>query len=263
MQVKVTDQVGRTVEIAAVPPLRIVSLVPSQTELLHALGLDEEVVGITKFCIHPPTWHKTKTRVGGTKNFKVEQVLALQPDLVIANKEENEKGSLALLEKFVPVWISDVRSIDAALVMIKEVGRITGKIERASRLALKIGQSFDALPKWLQGKRVAYGIWYDPWMFASSDTFIGDVLKRLGAVNVAEEKGSRYPSMSTQDLISLAPDYVLLSSEPFPFKMKHANTMHSAGLLCDVQLVDGSYFSWYGSRLMDSVPYLNSIFEVK
>lgn len=255
MQSTFVDQLGRVVSLTASPPKRIVSLVPSQTELLHALGLEEEVIGITKFCIHPSTWFRSKTRVGGTKDFKIEKVLALRPDLVIANKEENEKGSLEVLEKFVPVWISDVRSLDAAVDMIKCIAEITHRTHAAAPLLDKINNNFLHLSKPLEGKRVAYGIWYDPWMFASNDTFIGSLLEQLGAINVITDADGRYPTLSLEALGARKPDFILLSSEPFPFKAKHAILLKSAFPNAKVVLVDGSYFSWYGSRLADAAPY--------
>src|ERR1700741_3198050 len=105
------DQTGRKISIPQIPQ-RIISLVPSQTELLFDLGLDKEVVGITKFCVHPPEWFQTKTRVGGTKQLKIDLIKQLQPDLIIANKEENVKEQIEELEKHFPVWISDVNNLE-------------------------------------------------------------------------------------------------------------------------------------------------------
>lgn len=255
------DQLGRTVSLPMHPPQRIVSLVPSQTELLHALGLDEEVVGITKFCIHPKHWHKEKARIGGTKNAKIERILALKPDLILANKEENEKGTLEILSQFCPVWISDVRSVAAAVEMIALVGHLVGKSEKAAEIAAGIEQDFAKLSPRLQNRKVLYAIWREPWMFAGPDTFIGDVIKRLGGINMAAQvKESRYPSIEAADLVSFRPDLILLSSEPFPFKDKHIAELKAILPSVEVQIVDGAYFSWYGSRLLNSVPYFDAIF---
>lgn len=261
MQMDHVDQMGRVVPLSTSPPLRIVSLVPSQTELLFDLGLEAEVVGITKFCIHPKSWQKTKVRVGGTKDFKIEKVLELKPDLVIANKEENEKGSLELLEQFVPVWISNVRSITSATDMIESIGQITHRMDAANRLAEKITADFAIMPKLLLGKRVAYGIWYDPWMFASNDTFIGHLLSHLGATNVITDAEGRYPRLSLAQLAAQQPDLILLSSEPFPFKGKHAKQILGGIPNAKAVFVDGSFFSWYGSRLVHTTSYLSYIFS--
>lgn len=254
------DQLGREVVIANFPPKRIVSLVPSQTELLHALGLEEEVVGITKFCIHPKQWAKSKTKIGGTKDAKINKILALQPDLIIANKEENEKGTLELLQQFCPVWISDIRSLDAALDMIQQIGLLTAQTEAANGIHTAIRTSFLSMKPLLAGKKVVYAIWRAPWMFAGSDTFIGSVLQRLGAINVIDEVGSRYPVVDLNTMIALRPDLVLLSSEPFPFKKKHADELQQLGVKSDVRIVDGAFFSWYGSHLLGTVDYLEELF---
>lgn len=254
------DQLGREVALANFPPKRIVSLVPSQTELLAALGLDEEVVGVTKFCIYPKSWAKSKTKIGGTKDAKIDRILALKPDLIIANKEENERGTLELLRQFCPVWISDVRSVDAALDLIQQLGQLTNRTAAANNLHAAIQASFLAMKPLLAGKRVLYAIWRDPWMFAGKDTFIGDVLQRLGAVNALDETKNRYPALSVEAIIALKPDMMLLSSEPFPFKKKHVEELQQLGIQTDAKIVDGTFFSWYGSRLLGTVAYLDATF---
>lgn len=259
-----TDQVGRQVTLPDTMPKRIVSLVPSQTELLADLGLEEEVVGITKFCIHPKTWFKSKKRIGGTKDVKIQEVLALQPDLIIANKEENERGALEILSQFVPVYISDIRTLDDALAMIAAVGEITGKSHLAQPMVESISQGFAELPALLKGKKVLYGIWYKPWMLVGNDTFIAAILGRLGAeVLVPEGKPRRYPEATIEEMSALKPDLIMLSSEPYPFKQKHIDELMHAGLQVPVLLVDGDMFSWYGSRLLQAPKYIHSLaFEV-
>lgn len=254
------DQLGREVVLSNFPPKRIVSLVPSQTALLAALGLEEEVVGVTKFCIYPKPWAKSKTKIGGTKDAKIDRILALKPDLIIANKEENEKGTLELLHQFCPVWISDVRSLDAALDMIQQLGRLTARTEIASSIHASVQASFLSLKPLLAGKRVLYAIWRDPWMFAGTDTFIGDILHRLGAINVMDETKSRYPALAAEAIIALEPDLMLLSSEPFPFKKKHLEELQQLGITREAKIVDGTFFSWYGSHLLGTVAYLDATF---
>src|SRR3954451_22526640 len=128
------DQLGRKILLEQFPPKRIISLVPSQTELLYDLGLDEEVVGITKFCVHPEYWFRNKQRIGGTKNVNVEKVKSLQPDLILANKEENVKEQIAQLETIAPVWVSDISTFEDAIQMIESIGEITDTTERAAEL---------------------------------------------------------------------------------------------------------------------------------
>ncbi|MBM3918767.1 MAG: cobalamin-binding protein [Sphingomonadales bacterium] len=238
------------------PPQRIVSLVPSQTECLAALGLDQEVVGITRFCVHPPHWRQTKIRVGGTKDFRVEQILALRPDWVLANKEENDQDRLEQLMKELPVWISDVRCIDSACAMMDAVGRITGRTEQALALTQQIQAGFEGLGQPLTGRRVLYGIWRDPWMFAGSDTFIDAVLTRLGAVNAAASWTGRYPTPEPTQLQASGADLLLLSSEPFPFRRHHAQELFDLGLArAELRLVDGEHYSWYGPRLLAALEH--------
>ncbi len=133
-------------------PQRIVSLVPSQTELLYSLGLDDRVVGITKFCVHPEEWFRTKTRVGGTKTVHIDKVLSLAPNLVIANKEENVKEQVEAIAEKVPVWVSDINNLSDAYHMIAEIGRLTDTEEKASSLAADINRRFTKLEKDLSEK---------------------------------------------------------------------------------------------------------------
>jgi len=250
------DPLGRWVQPLRFPPQRIVSLVPSQTELLSALELENEVVGITRFCVHPPHWRRSKIRVGGTKDFRVEQILALRPDWVLANKEENEQGRLEQLMKELPVWISDVRCIDSACAMMDTVGRITGRTEQAQALTQQIQAGFEGLGQPLTGRRVLYAIWRDPWMFAGNDTFIDDVLTRLGAVNAAAAWTGRYPTPEPTQLQASGADLILLSSEPFPFRRHHAQELFDLGLpSAEVRLVDGEHYSWYGPRLLAALDH--------
>jgi len=256
------DALGRWVQPLCFPPQRIVSLVPSQTELLWALGLQQEVVGITRFCVHPSDWRRTKSRVGGTKDFRVEQILALRPDWVLANKEENDQGRLSQLMMELPVWISDVRCIDSACAMMDSVGRITGRTEQALALTLQIQAGFQALCPPLTGRRVLYAIWRDPWMFAGADTFIDAVLRQLGAVNVAASWPGRYPTPNPLQLPASGTDLILLSSEPFPFRMHHAQELFTLGLpLAEVRLVDGEHYSWYGPRLLAALEHWSVTME--
>ncbi len=255
-----TDMMGREVSIPY-PPQRIISLVPSQTELLYDLGLNEEVVGITKFCIHPNKWFRTKQRVGGTKNANIALIKSLSPDLIIANKEENTKEDIEELAKHFPVWISDIKSLDDSLIMIKEVGKIVAKPQQALTLADEIFHGFTNLKKSDTPRSVAYFIWRNPWMCAGGDTFINNMITAMGWKNVLADK-DRYPQIDLNELKDLQVDLVLLSSEPYPFKEAHINEIKS--VLGDVEsiLVDGEYFSWYGSRLKGAVSYLAGLVAV-
>ncbi len=252
-----TDQTGRVVHVPK-HPMRIVSLVPSQTELLFDLELENEVIGITKFCIHPEHWYKTKTRVGGTKQVNTEMIHRLQPDLIIANKEENVKEQIEEIARHYPVWISNVNNVKDALTMIKEIGRLTGKEFRASELISDIQKNFKTTAGKKKRRRAAYLIWKDPWMAAGGDTFINSMMEAAGFDNVFKEK-NRYPEISIRELTASGCHFVLLSSEPFPFRQKHADALSQKLQGSKVLLVDGEMFSWYGSRMKYAPAYFQNL----
>lgn len=259
-----TDQLWRDVSIPS-PPRRIISLVPSQTELLYDLGLDEEVIGITKFCIHPDEWFRTKTRIGGTKTLHLEQILALQPDLVIANKEENNAEQVQYLMQHVPVWVSNIWRLADVRNMIRSFGEITGKSERAKEIADNIWYGFRGLMNDVQKQeedllRTAYFIWREPWMVAGGQTFISIMMEYCGLKNVFEDM-SRYPEINLEQLKTADCELILLSSEPYPFKEKHIVELQAVRPDVRIELVDGEMFSWYGSRLLKSVAYFRELME--
>ncbi len=255
-----TDMMGNEVEMNF-PPRRIVSLVPSQTELLYDLGLDEEVVGITKFCVHPNDWFRNKKRIGGTKTVHLDIVASLQPDLIIANKEENTKEQVEALSALYPTWVSNIQTVDDGLQMIREVGAFTGTTEKAELLVNNIAAGFASL-RAAQSignkKRVAYFIWRNPWMCAGGDTFISDIITTMGWENVMADN-LRYPEIQLNDLTDKQVDIVLLSSEPYPFKDVHIAEIQTMLPAAKVILVDGEMFSWYGSRMLQAVGYLESL----
>lgn len=259
MSYSVRDMIGQLLLLENVPK-RIVSLVPSQTELLYDLGLEEEVVGITKFCIHPDGWFRTKARVGGTKTVHFDKVQALQPDLIIANKEENVKEQVEALRAIAPVWVSDIRSPEDNLEMIRQIGLITATADRAQKMVQQLKADFETLPLGrCLGTRVAYLIWYNPIMAAGNDTFIHEVLSRIGFENVLNEV-PRYPELQMETLQQLQPELLLLSSEPFPFAEKHIKIFQEYLPETTIMLVDGELFSWYGSRMLHAVTYFNKLF---
>jgi ABC-type Fe3+-hydroxamate transport system substrate-binding protein len=250
-----TDQIGRTVDIPG-SPSRIVSLVPSQTELLFSLGLDKQVVGITKFCVHPNNWYRTKTRVGGTKTVNQNAIHALQPDLIVANKEENVKEQVdALTEKY-PVWVSDVHNLASALAMMEQFGSMTGTAAKAAAIINDINKGFSTLPPPKNKIPTAYLIWRNPYMSAGGDTFIHDMLDRCGLNNIFGHL-NRYPSITIEQLKDCR--LLLLSSEPYPFKQQHIDELQGQLPNTKILLVDGELFSWYGSRLLHAPAYFSAL----
>ncbi len=239
-------------------PKRIVSLVPSQTELLYDLGLDGEVLGITKFCIHPNEWFRNKTRIGGTKNIDIEKIRALGPDLIIANKEENVKEQIWALETVAPVWVTDVNNLEDALEMIEMIGTLVGRKQKAERLTEQINLRFTQSPTPNPQLRTCYLIWREPYITIGGDTFIHDMMKRCGLRNVFES-GTRYPTIDIEQIKDSNCELVLLSSEPYPFKEKHINELRSPIPASKFLLADGEMFSWYGSRLLKAVDYFSAL----
>lgn len=252
-----TDQLGHIIQIEY-PPKRIISIVPSQTELLFEMGLNEEIIGITKFCIHPAAQFKVKTKVGGTKKLNIELIRSLQPDLIIGNMEENTKEDIELLSKEFPVWMSDIYTLEEAMTTITQIGALVDREPEASYLNFLINAGFTDLQTLAleQGidKRIAYLIWKDPYMAAGKNTFINDILVKNGLTNVI--KKSRYPEISLKELADLKPELIFLSSEPYPFKEKHIEELKAAIPTAKIMLIDGEMFSWYGSRLVKAVQYL-------
>jgi len=252
---EVQDQLGNTISLNS-PARRIVSIVPSQTELLFHYGLNEEVVGITKFCIHPQEWFKSKTRVGGTKTLDIEAIQALSPDLVLANKEENSQEEIEFLQAQFPVYISDVFNFDDAFEMMNAVGVLTNKKPEAAHLTQELEENLKTMPKW--SGSALYLMWNNPYMAAGNNTFIGHVLNSLGLVNCLVDKKSRYLEIGLSEIQEMNPNYMLLSSEPFPFVEKHAEILRSE-LNSTVILVDGEIFSWYGSRMLKMSAYFKEL----
>lgn len=250
------DQVGRTVLLEH-SPQRIISLVPSQTELLYDLGLRDEVVGITKFCVHPEHWYRSKTRVGGTKQYHFDRIAALQPDLIIGNKEENGKEQIEALMEEYPVWMSDIYSLEDVYEMMLNLGEIVGKREQAEGLVNQTRLGFSSFPQG-NGLKVVYLIWHKPIMAAANHTFIQEMLTQCGWLNALAVQ-ARYPQLTIEALQSLNPDLLLLSSEPFPFTKKHLNFYRELLPNTRVKLVDGEAFSWYGTRLLKTQRYLQDL----
>lgn len=259
-----TDQIGNSISLPA-PPKRIVSVVPSQTELLYDLGLDSEVVGITTFCVHPKHWRKTKTGVGGTKKLNLEKIRSLKPDLIIANKEENLQGEIEFLQKEIPVWTSNISTLEEALQMIESIGQMTGKENASLKIQNDIREQFSILK--ISGNtnnliinRLAYFIWIDPLMCAGPATFIGHLLKFCGFENILGEV-ERYTELTDEQLIAKDPQIIFLSSEPYPFKEKHIEHFRKLCPTARIMLVDGEMFSWYGSRLLYAPAYFGRLLD--
>ncbi len=262
---EVTDQLGNQFSFEATPK-RIISLVPSQTELLYDLGLEESIVGITKFCVHPFHFKSTKTIVGGTKNVKYNTIAKLQPDIIIANKEENTKEIVDELSKICPVWVTDVITMKDNLQMISDFGELFNKRTEAQKWKDKINFAHNNFQLFIKDKpahKVAYFIWANPYMVAGGNTFINELLKLNKFENIYDNHPKyegRYPEVIIQKMrIQGDPDLVLLSSEPFPFKDEHAFELGRFTHHAKTVFVDGEMFSWYGSRILKAFDYFKKL----
>lgn len=238
-------------------PKRIISVVPSQTELLHYLGLEDETIGITKFCVNPGEWFKTKTRVGGTKSLQMDKIRSLNPDLILANKEENIKEQIEELAAIFPVLVTEVSTLDDALSMISIVGELTGKPQGANSLSFKIKERFNKLHIY-KNTPACYLIWQNPFMTVGADSFISDMMQHAGFDNVFKNH-QRYPVIDINAIKNSGCEILLLSSEPYPFSQKHIEELQPLLPAVKIILVDGEIFSWYGSRLLHAPGYFENL----
>ena len=239
--------------------MRIISTVPSQTELLADLSLEKEVVGITKFCVHPDSWYRNKTRIGGTKNLNIDKIRELRPDLVIANKEENVKDQIEELSRFAKVLVTEIKTPDDNLRLITDLGQATNRIKEADQLKTQLASCLKSIRS-IKSQTVIYLIWSDPYMTVGGDTYINAMLDTCGLKNVFREQ-LRYPQLTISELQEAGPDLLFLSSEPFPFKEKHLLAFQKSLPKTKIHLVDGEIFSWYGTRLIKVKTHLDQLLK--
>ena len=237
-------------------PQKIISLVPSQTELLHYLGLENEVIGITKFCVHPEKWFRAKTRIGGTKTVNIGLIKKLQPDLIIANKEENIKEQVEILAKDFAVWVTNVNNLEEAFNMISDIGELTNTVNKAQQLIVNIKEEFSKLPIAINPIRACYLIWQKPYMTVGNDTFIHNMMQLCGLQNIFKDK-IRYPEITLEEIKNGKCQLLILSSEPYPFKNKHILEIQQHLPETKIVLANGEMFSWYGSRVSLAAKYFN------
>ena len=258
-----TDQLGKLHQFENTPQ-RIVSLVPSQTELLYDLGLEDSIVGITKFCVHPVHFKSTKQIVGGTKQVKIDKINELQPDIIIANKEENTKEIVEELSQICPVWVTNIITIQDNLQMMSDFGLLFNKRTEANKWIDKINFAYHDFQLFIKDKpiqKVAYFIWANPYMVAGKDTFIDELLRINNFENIYSEKGRYFEIELKKIRMEGDPDLVFLSSEPFPFKDEHAFEIGRFTHHAKAIFVDGEYFSWYGSRLLKALEYFKKLHQ--
>jgi ABC-type Fe3+-hydroxamate transport system substrate-binding protein len=256
---------GRELHLA-VPAQRVVSLVPSISEAaVQVLGPHaDRLLGCTKFCVHSAELRKRCTVVGGTKRWHADRIEGLAPDLILANKEENEREGVEALARRWPVYVSDVADLADNHRLLRDLGLLLGEEQRAGALIRETDAAFAAWrrkrPRFLRAPRVAYAIWREPWMFAGGGTFIDAMLREAGWNNAFGED-ARYPSASLEELRERKLDAVLLSSEPYPFKSEHQAEVAQALPGVPVVFADGEAFSWYGYRPLQAPKAFESVHQ--
>ncbi len=247
--------------------MRIVSLCPSLTELVFALGRGEDLVGVTDWCVHPAAGVARIEKFGGTKDPDVERIVAARPDLVLMNEEENRREDAEALAKAgLTCHVSMPRDAPQTAQMVRSIGAALDRIEEAESIAAEIERRVaDARAK-AQGKprvRFAYLIWRKPYMAVNADTYASALLELAGGQNVFARRAERYPEVTAEELSQLAPEAVLLCTEPFPFQERHADEL--AGLTGlprhRFEIADGEYLSWHGSRTPAGIDYALSRIE--
>lgn len=259
MDKTVIDRVGRSVTYEY-PPKRIISLCPGITDTLLSLDLEDEIVGRTRFCIYPKGKVENIPAVAGTKDIKLERIQDARPDLIIVEKEENTKEIVEELEQHFPVYVAEVQSVEEAFQMIEDMGNLTDRNGAAANLIEAIQHQFASLPT-SHGKRIAYVIWRKPYMVVGKDTYINSLLEKMGFINPFIDADGRYPAVTAEDFQRANLDYVLLASEPFPFKEKHIEEFLEMMPETKPLLVDGEMF-WYGPRMLDAASYFTTYLNI-
>lgn len=256
------DQIGRILALKKIPQ-RIISLVPSLTELLVDLGLESAIIGLTKFCVHPSHLKKNKTIIGGTKNINIKKIKALNPDIILCNKEENTKEIVAICEQIAPTHVSAIFTIDDTLELINLYGELFSKEMQAAKMVQEIQFRLVDFQEFIENKelkKVAYFIWKKPWMVAGNQTFIHQMLQLNKFDNIYKNR-ERYPEIDIDNIeLEGNPDFLFLSTEPYPFKENDISEMEKLSS-ARVILVNGEMFSWYGSRLLKAFDYFKALHQ--
>lgn len=242
---------------------RIVSLVPSLTELICDLGLADHLVGRTGFCIHPRDTVRRIPKVGGTKDVNIARIRELQPSHLIVNIDENEKPTIDELARFVPhVIVTHPLAPRDNLDLYHLLGGIFGCTERAAELGLEFEHAYDDVItacRTLPRQNVLYLIWRAPWMTVSRDTYISRTLALIGWDTLPAVAAARYPEIELDATLLTGADHILLSSEPYRFRERDVAALDKLlppEARRKVRLIDGEMTSWYGSRAIQGLAYL-------
>jgi ABC-type Fe3+-hydroxamate transport system substrate-binding protein len=262
--INITDDLGFRLELKS-HPHRIISLVPSWTETLFAMGLGNEVVGVTKFCVEPADGVAAVEKIGGTKNPDLRAIAKLEPDFVIANAEENRREDVEKIrEQGVPVFTTYPKTIPGAVESILKLGAALGKESDANLMAREIVRNVSGIEAsvgvWSKLRfRVFCPVWKNPWIAFNGDTYAHDVLRMLGFNNIYATAGERYPRATLEEALELRPDFVLLPDEPYEFDAKDVEELKPLlppALSRRVVLIDGRDLHWYGVHMVNGLTTL-------
>jgi iron complex transport system substrate-binding protein len=254
----ITDHLGRKIAFSH-PPKRIISLVPAITETMYHLGLEDIIIGRTRFCIFPKDKVQRAINIGGTKDIKLDRIHDLKPELIIAEKEENTKEIVETLEQHYPVFVFEVQNIRDVYRMINDLGSITNRKEESIQMIKDIKNKLDNLPN-ANGKRAAYVIWKKPYMVVGKDTYIQSTLEKMGFINPFTSFNGRYPVITEEDFQKANLDYIFLATEPYPFKEKHLEEFQTLVSDAKPMIIDGEMF-WYGAKMIQAADYFRERFN--
>ncbi|MEA3494417.1 MAG: helical backbone metal receptor [Bacteroidota bacterium] len=236
---------------------KIVSLVPSITESLFYFGLKNNIKGITKYCIHPKSVTKDIPKIGGTKTVDIEKIRMLNPDIIIASKEENLKMQIETLAIDFKILLTDVNSLNDCLDLNSAFGNIFNKVNMSKELNNKIVKGFKTLNKATK-KTITYLIWENPVMIVAKNTYINDIISKIGFINAFSHL-DRYPLVTDKQLTNSKSNFIFLSSEPCPFAIEHIGKYKKLCSESKIILVNGELFGWYGSRLLEAIDYFKEL----
>jgi ABC-type Fe3+-hydroxamate transport system substrate-binding protein len=266
----VVDAWGRSLTVTERPE-RIVSLVPSLTEALFAFGLEQEIVGVTRFCVEPRRGVADKTKVGGTKALDVAKIKALEPDLVIASAEENGPEDVTqLIDHGCPVFVTLATSVESAIDLLRQLATITGTTAAARPIIQEAKEALAfAVAAGASGERVRVfcPIWRNPYMTCGRATYVDDVITVCGGRNVFGERQERYPQLELGEMAALDPQVILLPSEPYRFTKRHKADFRAFADVTAVKnghifLIDGRMLTWYGPRIARSLSEVKRLLDI-
>ncbi len=264
--IAVVDDANRRIALPH-PARRIVSLVPSLTETLFALGCGQAVVGVTRYCTEPTGTVERITRVGGTKNPDLQRIRALHPDLVLVNAEENRKEDFEALEGAgLNVFVSFTHRAREVNDLLRKLGALAGTSTAARRMGGELTQTLAQVETVHSAPRprIFCPIWKNPWMSFNRDTYADDMLWLAGGQNVCRDSAERYCQVSLADIAAEQPEVILLPDEPYVFRRKDLQDLEplretAAFQRKRVHFIDGKALSWYGPRTARSLRYLQAL----